>query len=180
MGGYGSGRRRFPVKSTVEDCHLVDANTFARGKFFLPGERLGVIRWSRRDRETGSCAIMTSIEDKQAICVFQYSGRETTVLLAWYRPGYGGHRYFFICPECGRRMRTLFFKGSELACRFCHGLTYESCKKSHYFDGIYRQMAFRIKLSQQDVKNYLNMSMRAAKKRPKRSRGRPVITTQSR
>lgn len=173
MGGYGSGRRRFPARSAVEDFHQVDANVLARKKLFLPGERLGIIRWSRGDRETGACAIRTTIDDKQAICVFQFNDEETIVPLSWYAPGYGGRRFFFICPKCGRRMRTLSFKGNKIACRVCLGLTYHSSKIVHYFDSFYRQMAEGLTVHWYDVKKYFNIRFRAAKKGPKRARGRP-------
>jgi hypothetical protein len=39
------------------------------------------------------------------------------------RPYFGGVRYWYQCPKCGRRAGKLYFAGN-LACRRCHGLVY--------------------------------------------------------
>src|SRR5664280_169507 len=173
MGGSGSGRRGYLTKTTAENCHKVDANSLARWEFFKPGGRNEVSSWSGGRNETGSVGIRTSIDNKRAICVFQYNCKEITVNLSWFSPGYGGRRYFFICPECGKRMRTLFFKKSKIACRLCHNLTYESSNHNYYFDSAYKWMASNTKIPWEAVKVYMRLKMRAAKKEPKRPRGRP-------
>lgn len=172
MGGSGSGRKG--GREVVENCHSVDANDFTKWKFFKPGGKWGITKWTRSGQETGSCGVRTSIEDNRAACSFYYNDREEPVGLSWYSPGYGGRRYFFVCPVCGRRMRTLFFKQSKLACRICHDLTYTSCNESHYFDSLYMSMAIGMKVPCYEVKKYMSMMQRIAKKEPKRPRGRPT------
>lgn len=175
MGGYGSGRY-YPSyrKTKVEDCHKVDANDFAKWELFMPAMwRSCTTRWTRGGRETGSCGVYTRISDTQAVCVFQYNGREVPVNLSAYVPGFGGRRYFFLCPVCGKRVRTLHFKNAEIACRICHNLTYESCNESHHFDSLYKRMAAGEGYSWKDVKRALSLMIRQAKKDPKRPRGRP-------
>ncbi|PKK82036.1 MAG: hypothetical protein CVT49_15740 [candidate division Zixibacteria bacterium HGW-Zixibacteria-1] len=41
---------------------------------------------------------------------------------------YGGKRWWFFCPACGRRCRILYLPSDEIyfACRVCHNLSYES------------------------------------------------------
>jgi len=41
---------------------------------------------------------------------------------------YGGQRWWFRCPDCGRRCRVLYLPSDEIyfSCRICHNLTYES------------------------------------------------------
>ena len=76
---------------------------------------------------------------------FQYNSREAVVMLSHYVPGFGGRRYLFLCPLCGRRARTLHFNnvrdGVAVACRTCHNLTYTSCNESHKHDSIFKMMA---------------------------------------
>jgi hypothetical protein len=98
---------------------------------------------------------------------------DVTVYLSWYSPGFGGRRYFFLCPHCGRRMRTLHFREGKIACRICHDLTYESCNKSHYFDRLYKRMAIGLDASWKDVRRHINYLTRTAHKEKKRPRGRP-------
>jgi hypothetical protein len=170
MGGFGSGRKHYPTKTTVENCHKVDANNFAKWQYFQPGVRSGIVRWS----QGVSCGVHTNIDDKPASCVFEYNGREVRVHLSWYRPGYGGRRYLFLCPQCRRRMRTLFFKGCEIACRICHGLTYKSCNKSDHLDGLCKYMALAMKVPVKEAKQALAMMGLAGKReRMRRPRGRP-------
>ena len=51
----------------------------------------------------------------------------TTTPLPW-----GGVRWWFLCPICGRRCGKLHLgsEGVEFACRICGRLTYRSCQES--------------------------------------------------
>lgn len=177
MGGYGSGRRG--TRATMEECLSVDANFYARRGMFKPGGKWGISRWSRGDHETGSCGVLTMIDENQAVCVFQYNDRKKAVNLSAYVPGFGGKRYFFLCPVCGRRMRTLHFRGEEIACRICHGLTYTSCNESHKFDSLFMRMARGDKrFSWQDYERFFKFQVRMVRKEPKKPRGRPRKETE--
>ncbi len=41
---------------------------------------------------------------------------------------YGGKRWWFLCPDCGRRCRILYLPSNQVyfSCRVCHNLSYES------------------------------------------------------
>jgi hypothetical protein len=178
MGGYGSGRRWYLTKTTVEDCLKLDANDFARPGFFKYEQYSGISRWTRNGNETGACRYCIHINENEAVIIFSYNYRgvehpDVKVNLSPYTPGFGGKRFFFVCPICSQRKRTLHIKRGEIACRLCHDLTYEICTKSHYFDSVYRQMAAGMRVPWDAVKGFVNMNMRAAKKEPKRPRGRP-------
>jgi len=72
--------------------------------------------------ETGACGFYVHVGDAQASITFQYKYNgekhpDITFNLSWYAPGFGGRRYFFLCPHCGRRMKTLHIRGGEIACR---------------------------------------------------------------
>ena len=44
---------------------------------------------------------------------------------------YGGKRYWWLCPVCGKRVAKLHLRpeGRYFACRSCNYLTYRSCKE---------------------------------------------------
>lgn len=44
---------------------------------------------------------------------------------------YGGKRYWFLCPVCGKRVGKLYLlpEGRYFACRACNNLTYRSSKE---------------------------------------------------
>lgn len=58
--------------------------------------------------------------------------------LSHIRNGYGGQRTFFLCPECGERVRYLYLSESRLRCRKCAQLNYKSQQQTRdteaYFD----------------------------------------------
>ena len=49
------------------------------------------------------------------------------VALSHKRNGYGGQQTFFLCPECGKRVRYLYLTGGRgFLCRACAKLNYKS------------------------------------------------------
>jgi hypothetical protein len=44
---------------------------------------------------------------------------------------FGGFRWWFICPDCGKRMAILYKPrySNFFLCRQCHNLTYKSCQE---------------------------------------------------
>ena len=38
----------------------------------------------------------------------------------------GGHRHWFSCPRCGKRMGVLYFRRGYFACRHCQKIAYQS------------------------------------------------------
>lgn len=178
MGGYGSGRCFPEKKDKVGDGFSLDANSFAKRKFFKPGLRFGNLTWSRGIHKTGACGFRVNIDGCHDSITFSYKYNDVPhpdvrVLLTGYKPGFGGRRHLFICPKCGRRMRTLHIMGGEIGCRICYNLTYDSCVENNRFNSLYRRMAVGLKASWQDVKQYMNALTRRAHEEPKRPRGRP-------
>ena len=55
-------------------------------------------------------------------------GKEFGVGLNITRPYFGGNRYWFVCPNCGRQARKLYTvaESHSVACRRCFGLVYDS------------------------------------------------------
>lgn len=52
----------------------------------------------------------------------------------------GGHRCWFVCPDCGERVGVLYTTSfRSFACRKCMNLTYESCVRTKSkFENFYR------------------------------------------
>jgi hypothetical protein len=67
----------------------------------------------------------------------EYQGCEK-VQLTRYFLHHGGHRYFFLCPQCNNRVRVLYAHPDDvrLGCRTCHKLTYKSTRTSHLLERI--------------------------------------------
>lgn len=168
MGGYGSGRHFYNTKATVEDCLTLDISKYAQWGYLKPGFRSGLLTWSSGGNKIASCGMSSSVEDSRAEMVFSYSYNDekhsdVKVNLCWYSPGFGGRRYLFVCPHCGRKMRTLQISSGEIACRLCHRLTYKSCNEGRSFDSLYKRMAIGLNSSWQEVKRYMNFMKKAAR-----------------
>ncbi len=68
-------------------------------------------------------------------------GWETTLELSHIPSGFGGTRSCWRCPNCGRRVRYLYFKGWGFLCRECAKLNYRSQQRTRdsinrYRDGL--------------------------------------------
>lgn len=68
------------------------------------------------------------------------------IALDWTPCQFGGHRPWFVCPRCGRRVGALFGWGSDIGCRQCFGLPYESQREVPHHRAIRRERKIRLRL----------------------------------
>lgn len=170
MGGYGSGRYPDTYNYTVEDCLTIDINWLKRKGHIKAGySSSGILTWSRNGNVTSSLALTTHLDaDPPYICLLytwnKTEKRDYRVFLATTRPYYGGTRYWFHCPNCGKRVGKLHNapgSGSFL-CRTCQNLTYTSCRESHQLDTIIAYLSVDTGLSPKEVRKALR-SIRSGK-----------------
>ncbi|MCP4604270.1 MAG: hypothetical protein GY847_27730 [Proteobacteria bacterium] len=127
MGGPGSTRwNGYEKKTTVEDCTVLPVQAFAAFK-----QATGILHWRT---VTGS---------ERASIGYQVIGYQDSVILSYSRwrsdvevivpidttyPNFGGYRWWFLCPDCRRRVGKLYLPPSALrfSCLRCHHLTYET------------------------------------------------------
>ncbi len=162
MGGSGSGRWTYhDKKRTVEECWAIDISEVARIVDLKdPGPASGSLRLPKPARGKRMSPVRCTLEigaDKPRLRL-SYAVEdawglehrvEEVVCLRTTRPNFGGARWWFSCPrsvdgkECGRQAGKLYRPpgGLNFACRHCLDLTYESCQKSHRYDGLFARMA---------------------------------------
>jgi len=131
MGGYGSGSwSRWNSKSTTESQHRIDIRWLKKQGYLQPGN-FGSLSWSRRNKETGSIGFRMEADRM----VLNYRHRphngewekvEQTVSFDRTPCNYGGHRTWFLCPRCWKRVAVLYGAGKYFYCRHCYNLTYSS------------------------------------------------------
>jgi len=128
MGGYGSGRwgSRKPKAEHMKRLNLVRL----RRDGALRSGAASTIGWSCGGEETSSIGIVAAGDALRLI----YRARngdgswfavDEMVRFLVTKPAFGGERFWFACPGCGRRCRVLF-GGVRFRCRRCHGLRYSS------------------------------------------------------
>jgi len=135
MGGYGSGSwYRWNSKSTTESQHRIDIRWLKKQGYLQPGH-FGFLSWSWRNKQTGYIGYRM-----EANCmVLNYRHRphdgewenvEQTVSFDRTPCNYGGHRTWFLCPRCWKRVAVLYGAGKYFFCRHCYNLTYSSQQES--------------------------------------------------
>ena len=135
MGIQGSGTWcRWNTRTTTESQHKVDIRWLRKQHYLYPGAS-GHLSWSSRGEKTGS--IRFRIKNDSMILTYrhrQHDGDwddvEQIVSIDRTSCNYGGHRKWFLCPNCGKRVAILYGAGKYFLCRHCHGLTYDSCNAS--------------------------------------------------
>lgn len=135
MGGRGSGSySRWDSKSTTESQNRIDIRWLKKNQHLWPGN-IGILSWSQRGEETGS--IIYRMEIGRMILNYRYRYRsgewqavEQDIHFNQTPCNYGGHRWWFLCPRCDRRVAVLYGAGKYFLCRHCHGLTYSSQQES--------------------------------------------------
>lgn len=153
MGGLGSGRHWFSKKTTVEECLTLNIEEFTSGDLLRP--TTSFVRWCRGGAETAylnyslrdiglergqPVYILTLhsplIRRGQRIPVSQNIPLVTTQLYS------RGKRYWFLCPNCKRRVGRLHlpYGRSYFFCWRCYDLTYMSCQESHKFDSFFARI----------------------------------------
>ena len=162
MGGYGSGRWGYgQSKITVEECLTLDLSPLTRDKVLAPGYS-GAITWRNTATGEKTASIGLAIE-RGEIDGFRLTlnyivsgddyerGIEEEISLQPTYPHFGGVRWWFLCPlirdysRCERWVAKLYLPsgGYYFGCRHCYDLTYESCRRSHRFDSLFRRLARR-------------------------------------
>ena len=131
MGGYGSGRwSSWRKKTTTESQYRIDIRWLKKQGYFRP-MTAGSLSWSRGNEQTGS--IGYRIEADQMILNYRHQPNggeweqvEENISFVRTPCNYGGHRTWFLCPRCWRRVAVLYGVQKYFFCRHCYELAYGS------------------------------------------------------
>ena len=127
----------------VETCLRLDVYDVLDGAVSQSRPRNGALRWQTQDGEVVSAVGFqlqwpSPIQGELLLTYAEDSGTPDPIRLriglTRTRPGFGGHRWWFLCPvgdedvHCERRVKMLFLPplGLHFGCRTCHGLHYRS------------------------------------------------------
>lgn len=128
----GRGRwLRMDRRRTVDDMLRLNAHKVMT---HAPGASgwVGDWRWQWRTwqgPQTATVALTVTVGER-AVLRYNWRGQPVqpyTVAVATTQPPFGGVRYWWLCPHCGRRVADLY-GGRLFLCRQCHGLTYRTAQ----------------------------------------------------
>ena len=137
MGGRGSGSWcRWDSKTTTESQNRIDIRLLKRWGCLRGGSiSMRTWSWSCNGEETGF--INYRMEIGRMILNYRYRSRgeewqavEQYIHFDRTPCNYGGHRWWFLCPRCYRRVAVLYGAGKYFLCRHCYDLTYSSQQES--------------------------------------------------
>lgn len=139
-----TGRRhRRPVAGYLDEALTIDVRRWARSGLLGRAGRF-VWEWTEDDRAYAAIGVETDSE--QCILSYRSSGGGQasrahcdTVRLTRTACHFGGGRFWFICPVCGRRCAKLYHAGAGFRCRRCQRRPYRSQSETR-LDGHLRRL----------------------------------------
>ena len=137
MGGIGSGSwYRWNTKTTTEEVHRVDIRYMQKMGLLKWLDSSGTLSWSNGEEQTGS--VRYRLEQDCLILMYrhrhqgeEWEDAEESVWLDRTPCNYGGVRFWFLCPQCGKRVAVIYGAGSRFLCRHCYDLPYGSQNESN-------------------------------------------------
>jgi hypothetical protein len=160
VGGLGSGRDGW--RATVESCLTLSAYYMQRNKILEPGSS-GILSWTQGDETLAS--VSYKVGEYGTLLTLNYTrtrdGKQvdlqTQARIMRGPANFGGSRYYFGCPLCGRRYSKLYlpYGVDRFGCRKCYRLTYTSCNESRKCDRLFRLIAGELGTTPEQVKQAL-------------------------
>lgn len=132
MGGYNSGRRS--GKQCTDVVRSLDVRQIQKSGLLFAG---AAFDWSWTRHGTTQATISISVRERNVLLSYQQSWRgnawqrcSNTIQLTWTACNYGGHRAWWLCPSCGRRVALLYSGQGSYACRHCFNLAHRSQRET--------------------------------------------------
>lgn len=157
MGNFRSGEYNH-THGRYESTYRVDS--FYLAKYIFTQNDMSY-SWNRNGKPAASIGIIHNEDYKEF--VFCYTWNETEKIrnkidYVLVNNNYGGSRIYFICPDCGKRVRFLCNNVKCFNCRTCAGLNYEIQQVSDR-DKIIIYIEKLLKALKVDTKNMDNFEM---------------------
>lgn len=113
------------MKKIAEDFLAIDVRRWFRQDLLIPGYTFNS-KWTRNGKTLAEIAIIV----KGDHLVLSYANAKEEINQPVYMTTsachLGGHRYWFRCPKCAKRVAKLYTNNSPFACRHCCDLNYQS------------------------------------------------------
>jgi hypothetical protein len=142
MGAKGSGRHyRFDTRLYTEDFRNIDIREFNQ-RGWLNNKEFSTLTWSRRGEKIASVQFLVrtrvQFPEETPNIRMKYNVRKNAgdwqeldykINLTTTECNFGGIRYWFICPDCNKRVCVLY-ADIMFKCRACLGIVHRSRNES--------------------------------------------------
>ncbi|MDE2156893.1 MAG: hypothetical protein KGJ32_13535, partial [Xanthomonadaceae bacterium] len=121
----GAGRPARNVR--IESLHRLDVRELQRRGMLLAGQSCEWA-WSRNGQRSGAVGATVSADAVTLDYCHGDKGEAKRVVLYLQRTPcqYGGHRPWFTCPRCSRRVAVVCMAAAIWGCRYCLRVRYQS------------------------------------------------------
>ena len=122
-----------PKKQTTDNLLKISIKNLRTSELLQDNAiKVGSIYWDGTNPETAKSSINFKLNTTTSNKYLEigYMCNDDTMKyptpLEMTRPNYGGVRWWFRCPRCGKRCSALYIKSKYFWCRKCNNLTYRS------------------------------------------------------
>ncbi|HPQ44243.1 MAG TPA: hypothetical protein PKZ42_08435 [Syntrophales bacterium] len=135
MSGYRSGKR-LNVKKTTGSQHGIDIRKLKKEGNLRPNA-VGIRTWPRYGKTIATLHFRMG-QDRMVLFYRRrlkndlWETIQQTIFFAWIPCTYGGQRTWFLCPQCNKRVTSLYADKKQFLCRHCCNLTYISRNQEPY------------------------------------------------
>lgn len=130
MGGINSGRRPTSHLGTVEHTLFIDMRVLRRLGLVRAGEcMIDTLRWSKGGLRIAEGRVRVDLSDTDCenVAITAQTPHGTIkqrIAIEAIPCRFGGHRFYFLCPDTGCRCEVLYLARGRFASRQAHGLSY--------------------------------------------------------
>ena len=132
MGGRGSGRQSsYSGKAQTGDSMPLDIRKITRKGLLVQGNCFSW-QWLVNDRKVAGISVRVGFDNGMVLSYRKKSTGEVVEQQVQTQTSpchLGGHRHWFTCPRCSKRVAVLYAPGRYFACRQCGGLGYATQKE---------------------------------------------------
>lgn len=123
-------------KQTTDDLLQLSVSWLKRQDFLQKNTiKNGEIYWTRlsyggESHRIGEIKILSNFYGENSYIELNYTYKDNEhlnyrVQIISTTPNYGGKRYWFVCPQCGKKVAFIYCK-KYFWCRHCHNLCYKT------------------------------------------------------
>lgn len=138
----------FFKKQTIDNQVKIDIRDLKRKGFKYGLECTGIISVNVNNVIINSVSF--AINDKMLTLEYSCENNRQQIDLDWLQCNYGNQRAYFICPQCGRRVISLYMSNKYFYCRKCCNFTYRSQQEDEASRLIRKIRRIRQKLNASD------------------------------
>lgn len=140
------GRWSYSHRSTVESQLAISISDLSKNNILNPGRY--TLSWKVNETPVGAVRLTVNPDTLTLVVSYRWTSCHVSITVTLTRTPchLGGERWWFLCPDCNRRVGFLYIDGSRVACRHCLDLRYTSQREQPFDRAIRRKQKLEVRL----------------------------------